>query len=220
MESELTFTQLRKTHRIIERIINQSPQYIRKYKKNDQQYLQDFIDVISFYRDYDVVENVRQKFLSDYKKNDLQTYTETAFLWFADNLFQNYSSLLILMGLDSCTYLADMMMEAFTLIRDNVLLNNKEEWERLQNLSKRLNDYIDLSNKELNYYQEIYNLCNEKKLLSLNKSLFLEKALYAYHNNPFKREAYVRALLDLFYIVFSDTYITNLVCKDIMGRGR
>ncbi|MHA2096188.1 MAG: hypothetical protein ACW98F_16335 [Candidatus Hodarchaeales archaeon] len=163
--------------RYIKTITNQLPQYFSGYSKEDQRFLETFIDPLRFSEEADYRRtHLAQRFHNARKYfSGHALYLSYPFFWFIDSYFENAE-----VSLKISSFHADFFYDyllpilrgtagqkngVFQLIKDNVPLSDLK-WEELQYKSAKL--HIPLKFYELDIIKTIYTQLRSHPLHILN----------------------------------------------------
>jgi hypothetical protein len=149
--------------RSIQTVIDQFPNYIKKYPSEEQVILNEFLSVLHHYDKADYQRAFLSKNIEDYIKQIHQNdslYRTTPFLWFTDTFLQNSILLLNLASFHGASFYQYLLkpllgdsatIGCFKLIVNQCALTDLA-WEELQNFCTKQKDLLvdeELQNRRL-----------------------------------------------------------------------
>ena len=188
---------LSETHkRFIQTVINQLPPYIEEYPADEQQLLNEFLNLLKYYKEADYErERLSNRFTEYYQKNTrTQKYLDTPFLWFAVDYFSQANITLSLAKFDGRTfyeYLTKPLKRTaqcvglFALIKDKISLMDLK-WENLQLTSTKIT--VNLLDEHLIALNSVHKAIEELGVHSLNSTVLRKKVRKETSKFPFMRD--------------------------------
>ena len=175
--------------RYIKLIVDQLPQHFNEYSKEDQAYLEYFIDPLRYSEEADFKRKILSQRFQEARKfftgHDL--YLSYPFFWFADSYFENAEVSLITSSFHADNfydYLLPILRGkagedngVFQLIRKKIPLSDLK-WEELQYRSAKL--HVPLKAYELNIIKTVYSQLRTKPLHILKSRRVRSKILNQY----------------------------------------
>ena len=155
----------------IETILEQLPIPIAMYSPTEQTILNDFFEVVQYYRKVDYKRNELSSHFEEYVRNYQGTnkYLQTPFLWFSLDFCINANLLLNIAKFHAkefLGYLREFLIRTYQLIRKGTSLFDVDSFESLQYECNKLRK--PLTSEQLQLAKFIYSNIGELGYLALN----------------------------------------------------